>query len=157
VTRLTPTGELDTGFGTNGTTTVNLGPGLDQGYACSMAIDGDVLVGGYSQNIITSAFLLRLSGDAEVNVNEVVEAPSVFAFPSPFSDHITVRSQKAFGAIPVVTDVLGHQVAVNVARRANTGEGQELLLTFPQELAPGIYTILFPGASEHTITRVVKE
>ncbi|MGV3636064.1 MAG: delta-60 repeat domain-containing protein [Flavobacteriales bacterium] len=157
VTKLTLSGELDTSFGTNGTSAVNLGTGLDQGYACAMASNGDVLVGGFSQNIITSAFLLRLSGDAAVNVNEVSVEPGVVAFPSPFSDHLTVRSQIAHGAIPVVHDVLGHQVAVNVARRTTNGEGQELLLTFPQELAPGIYSIQFTGAVERTMTRVVKE
>jgi len=51
VTRLLPTGNLDTSFGTGGTATVDLGGRMDGGSAVYVQPDGRILVGGFTANV----------------------------------------------------------------------------------------------------------
>ena len=160
VARLGTDGSRDADFGTNGIATVDVGPANDAGLGCAMAADGDVLVTGYTENNSAyNAYLLRLQGAVEVGVDERTMAPTLTAYPSPFTDRLTVEVADHMGPLPTlqVRDLLGRSVPVHV-QRAAVGEGTlQLSVAFPSESAAGIYFIEVPSQGQNAVVRVVKE
>lgn len=160
VARLGPNGSMDAGFGTNGIATVDVGPTNDAGLGCAMAADGDVLVCGYTENTSGyNAYLLRLQGGADVGLQERAMAPTLTAYPSPFTDRLTVEVVDHLGPLPPlhVRDALGRTVPVQVQRTAAGERTFQLSLTFPVESAAGIYFIEVPSKGQNALVRVVKE
>jgi uncharacterized delta-60 repeat protein len=160
VARLGTNGSRDAGFGTNGIATVDVGPANDAGLGCAMAADGDVLVTGYTENNSGyNAYLLRLQGAVEVGLKERTMAPTLTAYPSPFTDRLVVKVADHMGPPPTlhVRDMLGRSVPVHV-QRAAVGEGTfQLSVVFPLESEAGIYFIEVPSQGKNAVVRVVKE
>lgn len=68
--RFNTDGSVDTTFGTNGKTNVNIGPANDFGRAAVLQTDGKIIICGYSNNSSGDSFsIIRLNNDGSLDTN----------------------------------------------------------------------------------------